>query len=148
MDSIHTRNTRQCYGFCKIIKMTMLSKVTSGNLYQIQKISENYDIPEEPEKLRFASFIIWLHNILFIIDIIDNIFDTSVSLDQNFNQWQYSIIVTWYRHFTFTSFGIILTKFYINFSRQEHQRENSSRSGSTPKMLRFQPITPFIFPLI
>ena len=38
--------------------MTMLSKVTSGNLYQIQKISENYDIPEEPEKLRFASFII------------------------------------------------------------------------------------------
>ena len=40
-------------------------------------------------------------------------------------------------------FGIILTQFYINFSIQEHQIEINC---STPKILRFQPIPPFIFP--
>ena len=41
-------------------------------------------------------------------------------------------------------FGIILTPFYIKFSRQEHQIDVYR---STPEILRFQPLPPFIFPL-
>ena len=68
-----------------------------------------------------------------IFDIIDNIVTTSVSRDQNSYQWQCSIIVTWYRQ----------RHSYINFSSQEHQISYGSRS--TPKMLRFQSVPPFIF---
>ena len=39
----------------------------------------------------------------------------------------------------YVRFDIILTPFYLNFSRQEHR--------STPEILRFQSIPPFIFPL-
>ena len=39
----------------------------------------------------------------------------------------------------------MLTQFYINFWRQEHQIDVMSQS--TPELLRFQPIPPFIFPL-
>ena len=44
-------------------------------------------------------------------------------------------------------FGIILTQFYINFSRHEHQIEVLFIYRSTPEILRFHPIPPFIFPL-
>ena len=44
-------------------------------------------------------------------------------------------------YYTYTCFGIILTLFYFNFSRQEHQ------IGIIPEILRFQPIPPFIFPV-
>ena len=40
----------------------------------------------------------------------------------------------------YARFGIILTQFYVNFSRQEQNR-------SKPEILRFHPIPPFIFPL-
>ena len=41
-------------------------------------------------------------------------------------------------------FGIILTQFYVNFSRQEHHID-FYRYRSTPEILRFQPMPPFIF---
>ena len=44
------------------------------------------------------------------------------------------------------NFRIILTQFYINFSRQEHQIE-VLYVCTTPEILRFNPIPPFIFPL-
>ena len=44
-------------------------------------------------------------------------------------------------------FGIILTQFLINFSRQEHQIDVLYIYHSKPEILRFQPIPPFIFPL-
>ena len=46
------------------------------------------------------------------------------------------------QNLTYIRFGIILTPFYINFSRQ-----NSYVFQSTPEILRFQSIPPFIFPL-
>ena len=48
--------------------------------------SENDDIPEEPEKLRLASIIVWILQFFIWKDIIDNIIYTSVSRDQNSNQ--------------------------------------------------------------
>jgi len=103
--------------------------------------SENNDIPEEPEKLKFAPVIIWILLLSFLIDIIDNI--VYASGHQNSIQWQCSIIVmclrlyhvtsilhchlteSWSRdtdvYLTYILFGIILTQFYVNFSRQEHQ---------------------------
>ena len=45
--------------------------------------SENYCNLERPKQLRYTPVII----------LINNIFDTSVSHDQNFHQWQCSIIV-------------------------------------------------------
>ena len=47
----------------------------------------------------------------------DDIIDTTISRDQNFNQWQCSIIVTWLRLYH------ISYEFWYNFSRQEHQIE-------------------------
>ena len=37
------------------------------------------------------------NNFSFIKDILDNIIYTSVSCDQSSHQWQFSILVTWYR---------------------------------------------------
>ena len=60
-----------------------------------------------------------------------------VSHDQNSHQWQsrVSVCITWYDTF-----------FFINFS-DRNLRSNAYSSLSTPKVLRFQPIPPFIFPL-
>ena len=44
---------------------------------QIRNQSENDDIPEKPEKLRFALVIIYNFNFAFLIDIIDKIFTYS-----------------------------------------------------------------------
>ena len=79
----------------------------------------------------------------FLIDKIDNIIYASGTCHQNSNQWQCSIIVTclrlyhvssimhchwrefWSRdtdvYLTCIRFGIILTQFYVNISRKEHQ---------------------------
>ena len=43
--------------------------------------SENDNIPEEPENLRFATVIILQFNFAFLIDIIDNIIIKAVSRD-------------------------------------------------------------------
>ena len=78
----------------------------------------------------------------FLIVIIDNIIYASGTCHQNSNQWQSSIIVMCLRlyhmisihhchwreflshdtdvYLTYIRFGIILTQFYVNFSRQEH----------------------------
>ena len=78
--------------------------------------------------------------------------------------WQYSIIVMclrlyhvtnilhclwrefWSRntdvHLTYIHFDIMLTQFYVNFSRQNIR---SYRYRSTPEILRFQPIPPLFF---
>ena len=47
----------------------------------------------------------------------------------------------------YARFGVILTQFYVNFSRQEHQIDMSYRYRSKPENLRFHSIPPFIFPL-
>ena len=96
--------------------------------------------------LRTSGLLILLfefNNFSFLKDIIDNIIYTSGSWGENSNQWQCSIIVTclrlyhvttilycqwrefWSRdtdlYLTYLCFVIILTQFYVNFSRQEHQ---------------------------
>ena len=53
------------------------------------------------------------------------------------------ITTTLIQNFTYMHFGIILTQFYINFSRQENQIELCNRSQSTPEIFRFKPIPPF-----
>ena len=84
----------------------------------------------------------WIYKLIFI-DIIDNIIYASRTCHQNSNQWQSSIIVMclrlyhmtsilhchwrefWSRntdvYLTYLRFGLILTQFYINFSRREDQ---------------------------
>ena len=103
------------------------------------------------------------------LDIIDRIIYTPGSCHQNSNQWQYNIIVMClslyhvtgilYRHWrefwsrdtdvylTYIRFGITLTQFYVNSSRQERQIDVLYMYRSTPENLRFHPIPPFIFPL-
>ena len=112
--------------------------------------------------------LIFEFNKTFKIDIIDNIIYASGTCHQNSNQWQCSIIVTGLRlyhvtsilhchwkefwsqdtdgNFTYIRFGINSTQSYVNFSRQEHQIDDF-RYRSTPGILRFQPISPFMFPL-
>ena len=85
------------------------------------------------------------NNFSFLLDIIENIINTSVSCDKNSHQWQCSIIdmclrlyhVTSILHchwrefwscdtdvyFTYIHFGIILTQFHDNFLRQKYQIE-------------------------
>ena len=47
----------------------------------------------------------------------------------------------------YTSSGITLTQFYINFSRQEHQIELIKGRGRDQLLKRLdQPLPPFIFP--
>ena len=55
------------------------------HIQQIRNQPENDDIPEEPAKLRFAPYyyLNFINNILYLIDIIDNIVYRSVSRDQN-----------------------------------------------------------------
>ena len=61
--------------------------------------------------------------------------------------WKWSLNSTnLIQNLTYIRFGILLTQFYINFSRQEHQIE-LYMSQSTPEILRFQPIPSLIFPL-
>ena len=43
----------------------------------------------------------------FLIDIIDNIINTSVSRDQNSHQWQCIIIVTWYDGYNDTALPLV-----------------------------------------
>ena len=47
----------------------------------------------------------------------------------------------------FWNFCINVTQFYINFSRQEHQIYNFHGLRSRAKVISFQPIPSFIFPL-
>ena len=56
-----------------------------------------------------------------------------------------SILHCYWRKFwqLYFRFGIILTQFYINFSRQEHQMSYMYRSK--PEILRFQPIPLSVF---
>ena len=82
------------------------------------------------------------NNFSYSIDIINNIIYTSGPCHEHSNQWQCSIVMCLYlyhvtntlyyywREFwsrdtdvqlTYIHFGIILTQFYVNFSRQEHQ---------------------------
>ena len=48
---------------------------------------------------------------------------------------------TFIQNLTYAFFGIILTQFYVNFSRQEHKID------VLQVMLKTYPIPPFIFPL-
>ena len=111
------------------------------------------------------------NNFSFLIDLTDKFIYTSWSWDQNSNQWHCSIIVKclrlyqvtsilhcywrefWSRdtdvYLTYMSFSIILTQFYVNFSRQEH---HINGYAGFDQLLRFSglvlyPLTPFIFPL-
>ena len=52
--------------FC--IKVVVLNRSYSTNTQ-----SENDDIPQEPENLRFAPIIIFIFYFSFLVDIIDNI---------------------------------------------------------------------------
>ena len=87
--------------------------------------------------LRNSSLLILLcefNSFSFLIDIVNNIIYASGICHQNSNQWHGSIIapicITWPVYCTAIGgsschlhihFGIILTQFYVNFSRQEHQ---------------------------
>ena len=95
------------------------------------------------QRTQVCSLLFEFNNYSFLIDIIDNIIYTSGLCHQNSNQWQCSIIVTclplyhvisilhchWRKlwshdtdvFLTYIGFFIILTQFYVTFSRQEHQ---------------------------
>ena len=73
--------------FC--VKVVLLN---SSYSIQIGEQSENDNIPQEPENLRFVPVINFFY-FAFLIVIIDNIIDMSVSCDQNSHQWQCCIIV-------------------------------------------------------
>ena len=118
--------------------------------------------------MRNSSLLILLfkfNNFLFVIDIIDNIIYASETCHQNSNHWQCSVIVMCLRlypvtrilhchwrdfwslntnqYLTYIRFGIIiLTQFYVNFSRYMFYMYHS-----TPEILMFQPIPPLLFPL-
>ena len=66
--------------------------VYTDHIQQIRIQSENDDIPEKPYYLFLLLFE--FNNFSFLIDIIDNIINMSVSRHQNSHPWQYSIIVT------------------------------------------------------
>ena len=53
---------------------------------------------------------------------------------------------TFIHYCIYMNFRIHLTQFYINFWRQEHQRDDLLVDRSTPEILRFHPIPPLIFP--
>ena len=101
----------------------------------MQPIENDY-IPQEPEYLRFAPVIIFNFNLAFLIYIIDNIityslyrsyYVTRTSTNGSAVYWSrdtHNDTALWrntrlYR--LYIRFGIILTQFYINFSRQKHQ---------------------------
>ena len=86
--------------FCIVFLQITSAKVKFWHCVRNQ--SENDDIPEEPEKRRVGSFYLYLIKISFLIYLIYNIIDTSVSRDQNFHKWQCRIFVTCLRLYQVT----------------------------------------------
>ena len=129
-----------CQNYTKTYIYQMLYKSCSIKQIIFNNYATNLKMtisPQEPENLRFAPVIIFNFYFAFLIDIIDNIITYSLYsphyVTKNVGQWQCSIItspktsandseVNWSRdtrdNYTTT---IILTQFYINFSRQEHR---------------------------
>ena len=121
---------------CKI-----LYKIRSIKQIIFNKYATNLKTTISQRRLRNSSLLLFeINNFSFLIDIIDNIIYASGACHQNSNQWQCSIIVMclrlyhvtnilhcqwrefWSRdtdvHLTYILFGIMLTQFYVNFSRQ------------------------------
>ena len=96
--------------------------------YLLKMQKKNYN-ESKPEILRFCG-IQWFSDCLRICWIND-LFKPTTSI----------------QHFIYIDFRIILTQFYINFSRHEHQIDVLYASFNACKILRFYPIPPFIFPL-
>ena len=124
---------------CKILYKNCCIKQITFNKYAINLKTTIFQ-----RSLRNSSLLLLLfefNSFSFLIDIIDNIF-YAFTCHQNSNQWQCSNIVTclrlyhvtsilhcnwrefWSRdtdlYLTYIRFGLILTQFYVNFSRQEH----------------------------
>ena len=53
---------------------------------KVRNLSENNDIPEEPENSGLLLLLFKSNNFSFLIHIIDNIINTSVSFEQNSHQ--------------------------------------------------------------
>ena len=107
-------------------------KIRSIKQIIYNKYATNLKTRISQRSLRNSSLLLLLfefNNFSFLIAIIDNIIYASWICHQNSNQWQCSIIVTCLCLYHVTSilhiyltsirFGIILTQFYVNFSRQE-----------------------------
>ena len=98
------------------------------------------------------------NKVSFSIDIIDIIIYASVTFHQNLNQWQCSIIVKCLCLYHVTSIldshwrdfwscdAVSCWHSFMPISFDRNIRLMSYRYRSTPEILRFQPIPPFIFP--
>ena len=132
-------DVKRCQNYTK----TCVCKI----LYKIRNIKQIIFNKYETNLKTTISEKLWcifeFNNFSILIDIIDNVIYTSGPCHQHSNQWQCRIIVTclrlhhmtrilhcYWREFwshetdiylTYIWFGIILTQFYVNFSRQEHQ---------------------------
>ena len=58
---------------CQIYKKKSYLCNLTDHIQQIRNQSEDNDIPQEPENLRFAPIIMFILDFGFLIDIIDNI---------------------------------------------------------------------------
>jgi len=135
----------------------------------VNKYSTNLNTTIFQRSLRNSTLLLLLfelNNFSFLIDVIDNIIYPSGTCHQNSNQWQCSMIVKclrlyhvtsildcpwrefWSRdmvvNLTFIRFGIILHSF-MSISRDKNIR--FLRYRSIAEIFRFQPTSPFIFPL-
>ena len=93
-------NIKLCQIYTKIYIYKILYKNSRFQRIIISKYTTNLKTTLSQRSLRDLGLhlLLFENNIFsFIKDIIDNIICTSVSRDQNFHQWQLSILVTWYR---------------------------------------------------
>ena len=93
------------------------------HVQQIRNQSENDNIPQEPENLRFAPIIYFLIILHFLIDLIDNI----ITYNSPYSPYY-------------------VTRTSANGSAVYWSRE-FLLYRLTPEILRFHPITPSSFPL-
>ena len=134
-----------CQNYTKTYLCKILYKIRNIKQIIFNKYATNLKTTISQRSLRNSGVFLLLfvfNNFLILIDIIDKIIYTSGPFHQHPNQRQCSIIVTclrlyhvthklhchwrecWSRetdvYLTYIRFGIILTQFYVNFSRQEH----------------------------
>ena len=135
-----------CQNYTKTYIYQILCKIRSIKQIIFNKYATNLNTKISQRSLINSGLLLLLFefsNFSCLIDIIDNIIYTSVIHHQNSSQWQCRFIFTCLclyhvtsilhchcREFrsrdtdvylTYIRFGIILTKFCVNFSRQEHQ---------------------------
>ena len=99
-------DVKLCQMYMKIYICKILYKNSRFKLIIFRKYTTNLKTTISQRSLRNVGLLLLLfkfNDFSFLIDIIDNIINTSVSYDQNSHQWQYSIIIMWLRLYHVTS---------------------------------------------